>query len=98
MPPKEKGRHEGDPIPNSVCQDTPESKSALLKTQVFCADGANERETKLWQDVQRAYAKSRCYRSGDNIEYARALAEFDRVANPHPANNVIPFRPIGGRS
>jgi hypothetical protein len=99
MPPKEKGRQEGDPIPNNVCQDTPEYKSVLLKRQAFCADRAiSERESKLWQDVQRAYAKSRCYRAGDDPEYARALAEFDRVANPRPANNVIPFRPIGGRS
>ncbi len=32
----EKGHHEGGPIPNDVWQDIAESKSALLKTQVFC--------------------------------------------------------------
>jgi hypothetical protein len=37
MPPNEKGRQEGDPIPNNVCQDKTESKSTLLKTQVFYA-------------------------------------------------------------
>ena len=47
-------------------------------------------EAQLWENVQRAYAKSRCYRAGDDPEYAAALAEFDRVANP--ASNVIPFR------
>jgi hypothetical protein len=54
-------------------------------------------EAQLWEKVQRAYAKSRCYRAGDDPEYARALAEFDRVANPRPANNVIPFRKTEAR-
>jgi hypothetical protein len=49
-------------------------------------------EAQLWEKVRRAYAKSRCYRAGDDPEYARVLAEFDRVANPLPKNNVIPFR------
>ena len=52
-------------------------------------------ETQLWERVQRAYAKSRCYRAGDDPEYAKALAAFDRVANP-PASNVIQFRPFRG--
>jgi hypothetical protein len=53
-------------------------------------------ETLLWENVQRAYAKSRCYRAGDDPEFARALAEFDRVANTPPATNVIQFRPFRG--
>lgn len=54
-------------------------------------------ESHLWEKVQQAYAKSRCYRAGDDPEYARALAEFDRVANPRPANNVISFRKAEAR-
>jgi hypothetical protein len=54
-------------------------------------------EAQLWEKVQRAYAKSRCYRAGDDPEYAKALAEFDRVANAKPASNVIQFRPFRGR-
>jgi hypothetical protein len=54
-------------------------------------------ESQLWEKVQRAYGKSRCYRAGDDPEYARALAEFDRVANP-PTNNIIPFRKARGQS
>jgi hypothetical protein len=54
-------------------------------------------ESELWEKVKRAYAKSHCYRAGDDPEYARALAEFDRVANPSPANNVIPFRKTEAR-
>jgi hypothetical protein len=53
-------------------------------------------EAQLWEKVQRAYAKSRCYRAGDAPEFARALAEFDRVANARPATNVIQFRPFRG--
>jgi hypothetical protein len=53
-------------------------------------------ETQLWEKVQRAYAKSRCYRAGDDPEYARALAEFDRVANARPVSNVIQFQPSRG--
>ena len=53
-------------------------------------------ETQLWKKVQQAYAKSRCYRAGDDPEYAKALAEFDLVANARPANNVIQFRPFRG--
>jgi hypothetical protein len=55
-------------------------------------------ESQLWEKVQQAYAKSRCYRAGDDPEYARALAEFDRVANARPATNVIQFRPLRGRA
>jgi hypothetical protein len=54
-------------------------------------------ETLLWEKVQRAYAKSRCYRAGDDPEYAKALAEFDRVANAAPPSNVIQFLPFPGR-
>jgi hypothetical protein len=53
-------------------------------------------ESQLWEKVQRAYAKSRCYRAGDDPEYAKALAEFDRVANARSASNVIQFRPFRG--
>jgi hypothetical protein len=53
-------------------------------------------ESQLWEKVQRAYAKSRCYRAGDDPEYAKALAEFDRVANPRPVNNVVQLRPFRG--
>jgi hypothetical protein len=52
-------------------------------------------ESHLWEKVQQAYARSQHYRAGDNPEYAKALAEFDRVANP-PASNVIQFRPLRG--
>ena len=52
-------------------------------------------EAQLWEKVQRAYANSRCYRAGDDPEYAAALAEFDRVANPR--SNVIQFRPFRWR-
>jgi hypothetical protein len=54
-------------------------------------------ESQLWEKVQRAYAKSRCFRASDDPEYAKALAEYDRVANPPPANNVIPFRKTEAR-
>jgi hypothetical protein len=54
MPPNEKGRHDGDPIPNNVCQDTPESKSTLIKTQVFCAVRAiNKRESLRAELIER---------------------------------------------
>jgi hypothetical protein len=53
-------------------------------------------ESRLWEKVQQAYAKSRCYRAGDDPEFAKALAEFARVANP--PTNVIPFRKARGQS
>ena len=53
-------------------------------------------ESHLWEKVQQAYAKSRCYRAGDDPEYAKALAEYDRVANARPVSNVIQFRPSRG--
>jgi hypothetical protein len=53
-------------------------------------------EAQLWEKVQRAYAKSRCYRAGDDPEYAKALAEYDRVANGQPVSNVVQFRPFRG--
>lgn len=52
---------------------------------------------RLWENVQRAYAKSRSYRAGDNPEYAKALAEYDRAANSQPVNNVVQFLPFWGR-
>jgi hypothetical protein len=56
-------------------------------------------ETQLWEKVKRAYAASRHYRAGDDPEYAKALAEYDRVANPPPpASNIIPFRRPGVRA
>jgi hypothetical protein len=37
MPIKEKGRQNGDPIPNAVvCQDSAEFKTSPLKLQAFC--------------------------------------------------------------
>lgn len=53
-------------------------------------------ECQLWKKVQQAYAKSRCYRAGDDPEYAAALAEYERVANARPASNVIQFCPFRG--
>jgi hypothetical protein len=53
-------------------------------------------EAQLWENVQRAYAKSRCYRASDDPEYAKALAQYDRVANARQASNVIQFRPFRG--
>ena len=55
-------------------------------------------EQQLWQDVQRAYAKSLDYRAGDNPEYAKALAAWERVAlaDERP-QNVLPFRPRGAK-
>ena len=52
-------------------------------------------EQRLWQEVQRAYAKSRGYRAGDNPEYAQAVAAWEWVANG-PRNylqgKVVPFK------
>jgi hypothetical protein len=53
-------------------------------------------ESQLWENVQRAYAKSRCYRAGDDPDYAKALAEYDSVANARPASNIIQFLPYRG--
>jgi hypothetical protein len=49
-------------------------------------------EIRLWENVQKAYRASQCYRAGDDPAFAKALAEFDRVANAPPSTNVIPFR------
>jgi hypothetical protein len=49
-------------------------------------------ETRLWENVQNAYQASRCDRAGDDPAFAKALAEFNRVANAPPSTNVIPFR------
>jgi hypothetical protein len=47
----------------------------------------------LWAKVQAAYARSsQYYLAGDNPEYAKALAAFDRAANPVGAGNVLQFR------
>ena len=54
-------------------------------------------EAQLWEKVQRAYAKSRCYRAGDDPDFAKALAEFDREANARSASNIIQFLPSRGR-
>lgn len=54
-------------------------------------------ESKLWENVQRAYARSRCYRAGDDPEYAAALDEYDQVANARPASNIVQFQPFRGR-
>jgi hypothetical protein len=61
-------------------------------------------EQKLWQDVQRAHAKLRCHRAGDDPEFARAYAEWERVALADEPTlvadqpgNVVPFRPSKGR-
>ena len=48
-------------------------------------------ESRLWENVQRAYANSRCYRASDDPEFAKALAEFERAANARPVENVVPF-------
>jgi hypothetical protein len=49
-------------------------------------------ETRLWENVQKAYRASRCDRAGDDPAFAKALAEFDQIANARPSTNVIPFR------
>jgi hypothetical protein len=55
-------------------------------------------ESQLWENVQRAYAKSRCYRAGDDPEYAKALAAWERVANSNSApSNVLPFKRPGAK-
>ena len=55
-------------------------------------------EQQLWQDVQRAYAKSRDYRAGNNPEYAEALAAWERVAlSDERSSNVLPFQPRGAK-
>ena len=54
-------------------------------------------EAQLWEKVQRAYAKSRCYRAGDDPDFAKALADFDQEANARSASNIIQFLPYGGR-
>ena len=52
-------------------------------------------EDQLWEKVQRAYAASRSYRAGNNPEFAKALAEYERVALKVPQTNVIPFKRRG---
>ena len=58
-------------------------------------------EAILWERVQAIYATSTHCRAGDNPEFARALAAFERVANPsHASGNVIflPVRTRGGNT
>jgi hypothetical protein len=54
-------------------------------------------ESQLWENVQRAYAASRSYRAGDSPAYAKALAEYERVAFGETESNVIRFRRGGGK-
>jgi hypothetical protein len=53
-------------------------------------------EVDLWKKVQAAYAASPSYRAGDDPDYAKALAEYQRLVFGSPETNVIPF-PTGGR-
>ncbi len=53
-------------------------------------------QTRLWQEVQKAYASSQSYRAGDDPDYAKALAEYQRLVFGSPGTKVIPF-PTGGR-
>ena len=53
-------------------------------------------ESRLWEKVQKAYAASRSYRAGNDPEYAKALAEYQRIVFGPLETNVIPF-PSGGR-
>ena len=55
-------------------------------------------QEQLWQNVQRAYAASRDYRAGNNPEYAKALAAWERVALAGDRTiNVLPFKPRGAK-
>jgi hypothetical protein len=55
-------------------------------------------EAQLWEKVQRAYAKSRDYRAGNNPEYAKALAAWERVAlAADQPSNVLPFKRPGAK-
>ena len=64
--------------------------------------GSERLEAELWKNVQRTYRNARSYRAGDNPEYAKALAAWERVAFPSdpPSNvpsNVLPFTRAGQR-
>ncbi len=48
-------------------------------------------EAHLWEKVQKAYAMSAAYRAGDDPDYAKALAEYQRIVFDLPESNVIPF-------
>jgi hypothetical protein len=48
-------------------------------------------EAQLWKKVQTAYAASRSYRAGNDPEYAKTLAEYQRIVFGLPESNVIPF-------
>jgi hypothetical protein len=54
------------------------------------------KEADLWEKVQNAYAQSRAYRAGDDPDYAKALAEYQRVVFGLPRTNLISF-PTGVR-
>jgi len=49
-------------------------------------------EARLWEKVQKAYAASRSYRAGDDPDYAKALADYQRVVIGPAQTNVVPFR------
>jgi hypothetical protein len=53
-------------------------------------------EQQLWEELQRAYANSSDYRAGNNPEYAKALAAWERVAlAADQPSNVLPFKRPG---
>jgi hypothetical protein len=49
-------------------------------------------ESQMWEKVQKAYAASKSYRAADDPDFAKALAEFEKIACVVAATNVIPFR------
>jgi hypothetical protein len=53
-------------------------------------------EADLWEKVQAAYAASRSYRAGDDPDYAKALAEYQRIVFGPVGTNILPF-PSGER-
>ena len=46
-------------------------------------------EAQLWEKVQRAYAKSRCYRAGDDPEFAKRLRSL--TGKQTPSRQAISF-------
>jgi hypothetical protein len=67
--------------------------NTLIREKIQQNNSKTARDSKLWELVQSAYAKSKSYRAGDDPEFARALAEFYRISNPPKrASNVIVFR------
>ena len=52
----------------------------------------------LWQEVQRAHAKSTGNRAADNPEYAKAIAAWERVAlAAYQPGNVLPLKRPGAK-